>query len=396
MKKILLLSFIGIVLAFIGCKDDKGNEINPLPILALLGNSTLTVTATYNGTPKADEDGVSDGTGKIYVYLYSSLGTSARTGVLYEGFTESATIGGVEETITLTGLRDGEYYMLVFYDYKGGDNPANKTDRYILYNNTPYAGAASKITVSGSAAISDISFDDTYQLDGSGALFVPDPATYSLTVHATYNGTPASGGTGRIHAYLYNTLGTGTRTPSAPVYSGSTAAAVSVGVEDTVTIASIVPDDYYLVVFYDYAGGANADSEGDRYVIYNSTAYTGNASTVSITDNMDITGVAFNDDYTLQPGSLYMTPSATYTLTVNATYTGTGYDTGSGKILVHLYNALGSTPDSPAPLQSGWLKILLYQTLSPEIIMLWCIMTMPARSTRQTGMIAMCYTIPRD
>lgn len=136
MKKLLFLLLIGIMLSVPSCKKDSDkNEINPLALLALLGNSSLTVTATYTG------DAATDGTGRMFVYLYKSLGTTTRDPEpAYKRSTRGGDFAeiGAAQTITIDHIRGGEYYVLVFYDYHTGGNDDNQTDRYILYSGTAY------------------------------------------------------------------------------------------------------------------------------------------------------------------------------------------------------------------------------------------------------------------
>jgi hypothetical protein len=185
MKKLLIFIILVLISPMFGCDDsaDK-NEINPLTLLLLLGNNTLTVNVTYTGptyTPAVAGGGNPAGTGKVYVYLYQSLGLNTRSPMrVYEGSSTGAVTNATPQAITLTGIWQGAYYMLVFWDYKGGSNPDNQQDRYILYNST----GGTKCTANAAAvnipavATVNITFNDTDQLvnpgggGGSGPLFI--------------------------------------------------------------------------------------------------------------------------------------------------------------------------------------------------------------------------------
>jgi len=141
MKKFYSL-VIAMTLAFsVSCflQDDE-DEAAPV------GSGTVTVKATYTGTIKGDVVGVSDGTGKVFVYFFNTL-TTADAGIVYSASTAAAVSLNVEETISKSGIAPGTYYVLVFYDYKAGAKDVNQTDRYELYNNHNCAADASTITV---------------------------------------------------------------------------------------------------------------------------------------------------------------------------------------------------------------------------------------------------------
>jgi len=148
------------------CKKDTGDEINPLALLAFVGSSTLTVHATYTGTESVDPDA----TKRIYVYLYSAMPTNTRdVEPRYTGSTAAAVTVNVEETITINNIIDGDYYVLVFYDYKYGNNYVpNQYDRYELYDNVELPVSASTLAISGDTDLPGISFGDEYQLANSG------------------------------------------------------------------------------------------------------------------------------------------------------------------------------------------------------------------------------------
>jgi hypothetical protein len=169
MKKLLLFLLLIMISPLFSCdtKADK-NEINPA-ILLLFGSNTLTVKVTYNGTASSD----ASATKKIYVYLYNqALGTTPRSpDAVYTGSTAGAVTVGVEETISISGVASGNYYVLVFYDFKSGSNPDNKTDRYVLYDGTvtgtACTSAATLVNIPTVTTL-NITFANTNQFQDSG------------------------------------------------------------------------------------------------------------------------------------------------------------------------------------------------------------------------------------
>ena len=337
MKKLMIFLILAAGFFMAGCnKDGQSNEINPLALMGTYGPYTLTVNVTYDGTA------ATDGTGKIYVYLFDALGLTSRDPI-YSGSTDAAYAGGVT-SINVEHIKAGDYYVLVFYDYVGGDNPDNRYDRYTLYGGAGpvgFAGSAAVYTVTGDATIGGtIDFDDTYQLQGQSKYMLP----CTLTVNATYNGTDFTFGsglaTGRLFVYLYDSMGTDTRTPD-PVWVGSTSTAATIGDQTAVTLSNITAGSYYAVLFYDFNEEAgHYDSEGDRYLLYNNKQFAGQATQIVIADGGSATwdNAVFDNSYTLQTGSAYMT--APVALTVKATYNGTAATTGLGNMHVYLYSAL--------------------------------------------------------
>ena len=92
-----------------------------------------------------------------YVYLYSDLGNKpTETPVLYKG--ESSTNNSA---IKITGIAEGTYYVVAFYDYASGGNQEcklNRYDRYAFYvesdnaldgtdNSSPYVDHAATISI---------------------------------------------------------------------------------------------------------------------------------------------------------------------------------------------------------------------------------------------------------
>lgn len=358
MKKIIQLLCIVIIIVVAGCNEENTkNEINPLALLSLfftnqslIGNSSLTVTATYTGTAKTELEA----SGKIYVYLYRTLGARTRDPKpLYRGSTNSAVAIGTPATITLNRIRDGEYYMLVFYDFHGGDNPDNQTDRYTLYNDTGYTSGAQKVIVSGNTVIGDvISFGDTYKLDTES--FYATGSTYTLTVKATYTGVESADPTATkyMYVYLYGALGTDTQNP---IRTGTSSTPVVSGNEQTITVNNVPPGKYYALVFYDSSFGTAVDSAGDPYIFFTATPYPGNATKFVMNGDLTLPSISFVDTNTLQADNAYMTPASTYTLTVNAAYTGTLHTPDpTTSIHVYLYSLLGTgTRNSYLPIYTG-------------------------------------------
>lgn len=357
MKKIIQILFAGILLLSISCKEDSDkDEVNPLAFLAFLGNSSLTVTATYSGSEITGID-PADGTGKIFVYLYRNLGTDTRDPEpAYKGSTENAVTLDTPANVTINNIIAGSYYVLVFYDYAGGGkNDDNFNDRYVLYQGTAYTSGASKFTISGDTNLDIGTFGDDNIL-GDGSVFM-STATYNLTVPVTYTGTLGEASATRLmYVYLYNTLGTSTRNPALPVKTGVSSAVAASGVQQNITVADVVPGNYYVLVFYDSVKGANIDSEGDPYVFFVNTPYAGNAQQIVMpAADTTLPDVSFGASNTLQADGAYQAaPSTLSTLTVTAQYTGTIADDGTGKIFVYLYSVLGNgTRDKYFPIYTG-------------------------------------------
>lgn len=129
---------------------------------------TLEVEAKYNGTITAD----AGATGQIFVYVYSSLTSTAQTPPDYQANTAVSIAYDTEYTITVSNVAAGYYYILVFYDFKKHtSNIPGKTDRYELYNDTGSKAAASKLKInySTTTTLINVSFDNTNQfLDTAG------------------------------------------------------------------------------------------------------------------------------------------------------------------------------------------------------------------------------------
>jgi hypothetical protein len=345
MKKIIQLICVGLIIVTASC-NKASNEVNPLSILSILslkGESSLTVKVTYAGPLTVDPGIGKAGTQKINVQLYRSLGATTRDPEpLYIGTTAAATTG-TEETITINGIVDGNYYVLVTYDYRSGDYPENQQDPYILYNNTGYPGNASTVAISGNTNLGAITFDDTYRLL-IGSAFKSPAGSYTLTMKAQYNGT-AGTGDGKIHVYLYNALGD---TVTTPYKSAVTNSAAVIGDSYSFAFNGVIPGNYYVLVLYDFSttGTDTPGLQNDRYIFYNAKQYIDEANTVSIvaTDvNMSGT-ISFGNDYILGAGGTFMSDRGTVTLGVDYT----GAET-TGYLHVNLYDSLGADTLTPEP-----------------------------------------------
>ena len=352
MKKILQLIFIVCILFLISCNNSaQNNQINPLAIAVIpQGSSSLTVKATYTGSPRTD------GTGKIFVYLYDQPleATSRYPAALYTGSTDSEVTPGVEATVTITDIADGDYYVLVFYDYHSGGNNDNQTDRYWLYNNTGYPLVASTLTIKGAKVLKNVTFGDTYILQPNSAFMTA--SGHYVSLQATYNGTVGTGDQ-RIHVYLYSTTPGTTISSPAPVYKVTSNNTVSVGVPTSIIIGGVLPGDYYALVFYGYASSSpNIGVENDRYIFYNNQQYPDMATKVTVgSSDVSLGSISFGDSYVLGAGGAFNSDYAT--VSVPVTYTGTN-PTGA-YVHVYLYNSLGSGATTPAPVYTGVSSTLI-------------------------------------
>ncbi|MBN2160961.1 MAG: hypothetical protein JW807_16340 [Spirochaetes bacterium] len=162
----------------------------------------------------------------------------------------------------------------------------------MLYDSAGLTADADLYAVVGDQTLSGITFGDDYQIQSGRAFLQPA----SLTVTATYNGTAFDTGTGNIYVYLYTSRPTASRTPT-PAYTGVTAAPATVGVASDISIPSIAPGNYFMLVFYDYASGTNPDNRYDRYILYDNTGSSAAATTVSISGAATATGVSFDDTH---------------------------------------------------------------------------------------------------
>jgi hypothetical protein len=173
----------------------------------------------------------------------------------------------------------------------------------------------------------------------------------TLEVKATYNGSVqdiSKPGTKKIYVYVFSTLDTA---QSTRVYEASTDAAATLSVEYTITISSMAAGSYYVLAFYDYKQhNDNVAGKDDRYILYNNTPYSANASTVAISDGNTTTlnGISFGDSYSFgDKGSFMSMTIPAGTLEITATYTGVTGGSGTGNIYACVFSSLGSTAQSP-------------------------------------------------
>ena len=182
MKKLIVFIMLIMISPLFSC-DDKAdkNEFNPA-LLLLFGSNSLTVNVAYNGAYTVH--GTYPGTQYVYVYLYNTRPVYTRSPVcVYSGSSSGAVTTNTPQAITIRDIAAGDYFLLVFYDYRSGDNADNREDRYILYNGT-VAGTqciaqATTVNISGVKTL-DITFNDTYYFPsgasgGAGATFVACP-----------------------------------------------------------------------------------------------------------------------------------------------------------------------------------------------------------------------------
>lgn len=297
-NKVILLSFLcALILSVVNCGGGGSGEDE-------VTTGTITVKATYNGDV---EDATQPGTHKIYVYLYKTL-SNAQAEPDYKSCTSTGATVGVESTITVNNIAPGNYYVVIFYDYKAHNTyEAGKDDRYIISDSARYPSDADPVTVSeGSSDILNVSFGNDYTLNSSGTYDVG-----TITVKATYNGDVEDAtqpGTHKIYVYLYKAL---TLTAQdIPDYKTCTESGVTVGVESTITISNIIPDNYYVVVFYDYkAHNTYEAGKDDRYIIYNAAQFTSDADAVTVGEGTAGTlTMSFDNSYTLNSSGAYDVP----------------------------------------------------------------------------------------
>jgi hypothetical protein len=110
-----------------GCFD-SGSEDADEPVK----KGSLSVTAQYTGT-LTDETQLGDG--KLYVYLFETAPVDSKAVKDYDTSTPAAVELSTDYIIELNDLPVGDYYMMIFYDYKKHTNTVpGKSDRYTLYN----------------------------------------------------------------------------------------------------------------------------------------------------------------------------------------------------------------------------------------------------------------------
>jgi hypothetical protein len=181
-KKLLVFMILLFISPMFSCDEEKANknDTNLTNLLFLLGNKTLTVNVTYTGTTVGGSS-----TLYIYAYLYNVRPTYTRSPVcVYSGRTSGPVNDSTQQTITISGIWSGDYYLMVFYDYKSGDNADNKGDFYTLYNGTTGGtvciAQATTVNIPSVSSV-DISFNSTGTAfpsgagTGAGATFIACP-----------------------------------------------------------------------------------------------------------------------------------------------------------------------------------------------------------------------------
>jgi len=331
----LLVTFF-ITGCFDGGGDDKTNDS---------GSGKITIKATYNGSLGTDPEA----TKKIYVYLYKELQDSAKdeTNPDYQGSSTEVTSAGDTKTITIEDIAPGDYYIVVFYDYKHHNkNIAGNTDRYVIYESTQYISDATPVEIEeDSDETITLTFDDNFTIQSDG-LFMVKPGT--VKVNIGYTGAEGDTGDKKLYVYLYTSLSDAQETP---VYQGSTSSAVATdGTVNTITINDVAPGDYYLLAFYDYSdNGSFKAGEGDKYILYNNAQYKSESSTLTVlTEQSKSVAISLTDAYSLQGNGAFMLDSSKGILSVNVTFTGTESTAATDKIYLFIFNSAPSKANSAA------------------------------------------------
>lgn len=148
---------------------------------------TVTVQTRYTGTLTTATG--NDNIGKIHVYLYKTWppvsGDPAveNAQVIPDYSAKSDTTvadAATQYTINVSGVLPGNYYVVIFYDFKNHtNNLAGNTDRYILYNADDTTYYTGNITSEADAVTVDAGLTETLTLDfydesiqfGSGGAF---------------------------------------------------------------------------------------------------------------------------------------------------------------------------------------------------------------------------------
>ena len=162
------------------CDEEKSgeDEINPMALLLLLGNNTLTVNVTYEGAwdVEAASGTRAEGSGYIYVCLFNTMpGANTTSPSPVYIATNSVKVTNTDvQTITINGIWSGNYYIMVFFDYRGSKpedtDPIQQNERYELYNTSVGSNCvanATPISIPDTSSI-DITFNDDYTLDSGG------------------------------------------------------------------------------------------------------------------------------------------------------------------------------------------------------------------------------------
>lgn len=158
---------LALVLAGAGCGGDEGKDEVGSPASSASGGEggTVVVKATYTGTAKTT------GTGMLFACLYKTLST-AQAVPDYGVRTPDEAVVGTEYTLTLGRVAPGDYYLLVFYDFRQHNlHDAGNTDRYMLYEGQHLAAGAAAVAVRAGAttALPGVRFGDEYLLGPGGS-----------------------------------------------------------------------------------------------------------------------------------------------------------------------------------------------------------------------------------
>lgn len=156
-----------LALALAGCGGDEGeDEVGAPANSASAGEGgTVVVKAIYAGTPKTT------GTGMLFACLYKTLSTAQAVPEYGVRTPEEAAVG-TEYTLTLGRVAPGDYYLLVFYDFRLHNlHEAGNTDRYVLFEGQHLAADATAIAVRAgqTTAPPGVRFGDEYLLGPGGS-----------------------------------------------------------------------------------------------------------------------------------------------------------------------------------------------------------------------------------
>lgn len=176
MKRILILILFALVtLSFAGC-DDASSDTST-------GSMTLSVTYTNGNVIPVKASGPTEGTKKVYVYLYKALTLNANETTSkpdYQVCTDAVVASGTPEELVLDDIETGDYYVVVIYDaFEQTGVIAGEGDYYAIYsaiskvsipNTTDVTSYATKVTVSEGANVDlTIRFGTDFVLKAGGA-----------------------------------------------------------------------------------------------------------------------------------------------------------------------------------------------------------------------------------
>jgi len=250
--------------------------------------ATLTVMVNYLGNFGGDYDTDLDsttsepkaGTKMNYVHLYTDKDdTASKNMPLYKEFpiTENG------ETIDLTGIEPGDYYVIASYDYRSGDSTLNQADRYAFYDGatgSPLSGNGILLNITKEGPnTASFNIQPYWELK-SQQKFITSETTYSATITFDYSAfvDGEAGATNTVHSFLYRQL-----EPVSPrnniLYHQNLESK-----SGTVAITGLLPGTYFLVLLYDSDyGNNNIINTNDYYEIYDNIISPGNGETQAIT-----------------------------------------------------------------------------------------------------------------